>query len=210
MDRAKNALITFAQSNGYLPCPDQISGSDGLEDRTGNVCTEVFGKYPYQTVSVAPNDEWGNNLYYAVVTTADTTAVDDATKLASYFNSNSAPFFNLDTPPVDGGSVAGALEICSQTASTCQGSPTTPIEDKVELSAIAVLVSFGKNGEQTWANLGTGAFNAKELENADNDKYFWKHQGSFLEGSDFDDQIVWITGFDIKTAMLKSQLSINE
>ena len=49
MEEINEALLGFAMSNGYLPCP-AVSFSDGAEDRTGNTCTgnKRLGFFPGQ------------------------------------------------------------------------------------------------------------------------------------------------------------------
>lgn len=68
------AMMTSASSGGkpYLPCPD-ITG-DGREDRNGAQCSAIsvpdsisYGRLPWATLGVAPQDAWGNRLGYAVV-----------------------------------------------------------------------------------------------------------------------------------------------
>lgn len=215
LEEAKVAVITFAQTNGYLPCPDGGLIIDGLEDRTSGICASINGRLPYRTLGLPAFDEWGAHIYYAIPTNANTSAsADDPTLMASYFNANavagitgSPPVFDLNTAPNAAGAVTGSNKICGENAVTCVAA--TPAADMVETAAVAVLVSFGDNGEFTWNNLGNALqFSTKEFENTDGDNYFWKESGSYAE--DFDDQLVWITGFDIKSAMLRSDIGLRE
>lgn len=207
---AKQALIAFVQTNGYLPCPDGSTAVDGLEDRSGAECSFTDGRLPYRTIGMLNRDEWGNTLYYATVTNStSSTDVADSTLMASYFSSISAPVFDLDTPPLNTGAVTGAIRICGEQATTCTSS--TPSADMVEEAAVAVIVSFGDNGEYSWNNLGVvSKFGTREAENIDRNNYFWKETATYSESDGFDDQLVWITGFDIKVAMLKSENGLSE
>lgn len=65
-----DALLGYAVSHNaldgkpYLPCPD-IDG-DGLENRTGNACTNSAGMLPWNDLGVANQDAWGNRFRYQV------------------------------------------------------------------------------------------------------------------------------------------------
>jgi len=209
---AKTALIAFAQSNGYLPCPDGDGTIDGVETRVSGICSHTSGRLPYQTLGLAEHDEWGNYIYYAIATNATTAAdANNPALIASYFNANSAPVFGLDTAPLAEAAVTGSNKVCNETAVICNSTTLTDSTKGAEEAAVVVLVSFGNNGEYTWSNLGTAsAFGTREFENADGDNYFWKETGSYSDSDGFDDQVVWLTGFDIKYAMLRSDFGLSE
>lgn len=209
MHKIKTGLITFAQVNGYVPCPDTDIPQDGVENReAGGECTNARGRLPYMSIGVNSEDVWNQPVRYVVNARTDasgTLEIADATQTASatYFNSATAPFFTLNTSPfgVTGG--AGNLTVCGEAlalGATCSGAAGNA--NLIELEAIAVAVSFGKNGADTWAGNATSA---PELENADNDDNFWLTNGSTIAGQEFDDQLVWITGYDIKYALLRSE-----
>lgn len=209
---AKTALLAFVQSNGYLPCPDGAVTIDGIEDRTSGICDFEEGRLPYHTLGLAREDAYGNFFYYAIPDNADSSvAANDPTLMASYFNANSAPVFTLDTGPLAGAGITGSLKVCGENATSCNSSTATA--DMVELAAVALILSFGDNGGEAWANLGTSsAFNAKEFVNADEDNYFWKDTGSYGTAAnvEFDDQLVWITGYEIKYTLVKSSNGLSE
>lgn len=212
MADVKAALLTFAQVNGYLPCPVDPAAMDGLEDRNAatGLCGRTAGRLPTSTLGIPYQDAWGNDFFYAVPTNAAPTAVltNPETLAASYFLSTGAPAFDLDTPPGAGGSTAGALTICSEIATQCD---ITTIDDQIiEFLAVAAVVSFGDNGEFTWNNLATVGFSPMEQENKDSDKYYWQASGSYTSADGFDDQLVWLTGYDIKYAMLRSENGLAE
>lgn len=89
-----DALYGFAASKSrpYLPCPD--TNADGLENRTGNTCTDGVqdGGLPWATLGVGRQDAWGNPFRYRV---------------AAAF-SDSSDGFTLPTP--------GVLRICEASA----------------------------------------------------------------------------------------------
>lgn len=217
LEEIRNAMKSFVQANGFLPCPDTDVIPNGVENRDGGVgseCTRDWGRLPYQAFGVKSDDVWGNDFYYAVNRNADNSGViNDATRPSSYFstqlqqigdfNGNNTwliPRFNLATGlnPV---SVAGNLVICGETVVVCNNA--TPAANLLEdRTAIAVVVSFGVNGRETWA--GQALLNA-EAENFDNDQYFWQARGSNDPIQFFDDQLMWFTGNDVKAAMLNTE-----
>lgn len=213
LEEVRSGLLTFAQSNGYLPCPD--TDGSGVENRTAGVCSGRVGQLPFQMIGVNRVDSWNNPLYYAINERADTSGVQeiaDATGIApaTYFNSASAPLFNFNTLPVAQTHGGGNLTVCGETlalpaslalpSNTCAAG--TLDADKIEITAIAVVVSFGKNGAETWAGQTLGY---AETENFDGDTNFWKAQGTNVSGQSFDDQLIWLTGFDVKYALIRSE-----
>lgn len=219
MEQIRTALLTFVQVNGYLPCPDTNGTPNGIENRatvgTDNACNRWRGQLPYQMLGVPQNDVWGSPYYYAVNNRADKNGVVDignSGRPASFFNNQLVTIGTWDVPifTTDTGltpfSIAGNLTVCGETASVCvNNNTTTPASQKIERNtAVAVVVSYGKNGKETWAGETLG--NA-ETENFDNDAMFWQFLGSNNDetGQFFDDQLIWLTGNDVKSAMLKTE-----
>lgn len=213
LESVRKAITTYVQVNRYLPCPD--TNGNGRENRRNSLqCTKDVGKLPYLDIGVEAQDAWGEVLKYAVNRRADNAArIVLPDESASYFNNTVSPFpfFNQNTPPFGSNGGAANLQVCSRTAISCVGS--TPTDDVIEFSAIAVIVSFGKNGKQTWDAIENNSFNslsAAEIENADSDLYYWKAIGlSGFEDSDstktfYDDQLFWLTGYDVKYAVQRS------
>ena len=77
MEEMKEALVGYAISKGYLPCPDKIRSItgpndtplDGIEDfnAAGNcTATNAEGNLPWATLGVANADSWGNRFRYRV------------------------------------------------------------------------------------------------------------------------------------------------
>lgn len=206
LNEIREAVITYVQVNGYLPCPD--SDLDGDEDRvTGSVeCTNDNGAVPYLDLGFSPTDEWFSNLYYAVNKEVEVNAdMTDNTHSASYFHNDTTSTFNLNTPPIGGNNGDGNIVICGPETAVCND--TTAADAIIEPAAVAVIVSFGENGTETWAARASGDvvnLSAVEQENIDLDNntenvyYFWNSPSAS------DDQMTWITGYDVKHAILKT------
>ncbi len=48
----------------YLPCPD--TDGDGIENRSGNTCSNQEGNLPWNDLGLADQDAWGNRFRYRV------------------------------------------------------------------------------------------------------------------------------------------------
>lgn len=207
MNKVHDALLTYVQVNHFLPCPD--SDGDGLENRnTANPawCDQVAGTLPYLDLGLSSTDVWGSPLYYAVNNKTDSADIIDPNKSASYFNRSGAPAvgFDYDTPPFGSNNGTGNYTVCNERALFCNGA--TPADELSGFAAIAVVISYGKNGAETWA--GNPGGNA-EVENANGNNYFWQGQGSDVQGSNFDDQLIWLTGYEVKYSVIKSGAVLN-
>jgi prepilin-type N-terminal cleavage/methylation domain-containing protein len=197
-----SAFLTFVQANGFLPCPD--TDGNGLENRENTFqCTSKNGQVPYQDLGIPFGDVWGQPLHYSVNNQADDASGEVLlpAKSASYFsNQPGAQHFDINTPPFGSNPGTGYYTVCNELeAASCTAS--TPSSAKSGFSVIAVVISYGKNGAQTWAG---NASSVGEIENSDNDNYFWQAKGSNVAADEFDDQLFWLTGYDVKYASLKS------
>lgn len=203
------AFMTFAQVNGYLPCPD--TDGDGLENRKASYpfqCVHKKGQVPYRELGIAFGDVWGQPLRYSVNSVAanSTAKIIDPTESASYFSQQPPPLrFNLETPPYGSKTGSGNYTVCNEFAGTACHSGT-PTSGRSGFSVIAVVVSYGKNGAQTWAGNATSA---AEALNSSNKNYFWQAARSQVPGQEFDDQLFWITGYDLKFALLTSASDVS-
>lgn len=65
LDEIKEALLGFALTNGYLPCP-AISATNGSEARSGGVCSARQGFIPWGTLGTPKLDAWGHIFRYSV------------------------------------------------------------------------------------------------------------------------------------------------
>lgn len=103
------------------------------------------------------------------------------------------PYFGLMTPPVAG------QKDGFKNLTIYENSDLTDIVDDV---VIAVVVSFGANGAQTWADCNK-TNSAAEKENCT----VAGEQRSFVmadQSSSFDDQLIWIRLMDAKQALLET------
>ncbi|MEQ1773193.1 MAG: hypothetical protein ABL891_05350 [Burkholderiales bacterium] len=187
MEEIRDALLGFAATNGYLPCPDlQVGGTpnDGIEDVTGaGVCTTITGgapdqraagNVPWGTLGLGNQDVWGNRFRYTV--------------LASYAQRAPAATFGLGT--------GGGLRVC--TTAACAATLTT--------TAVAVIISNGRNSRSAInanTNAATAAStSADELENADNDRDAVSRTHSNVAATEFDDIVVWLPKFTLNNRMV--------
>ncbi len=190
MEDIRDALLGFAATNGYLPCPDLQAGAganDGLEDADAatGLCTVITGSganqlaagnIPWGTLGLGNQDAWGNRFRYTV--------------LETYARRPPAANFSLST--------SGGLRIC--TSAACSSTMTT--------TAVAVIISHGKNGLSA-INAATNAANvaatsANELENADNDRDAVSATQSNVAGAEFDDLVVWLAKFSLNNRMVSA------
>jgi hypothetical protein len=169
------ALLGFAAANGYLPCP-AISATNGLEDRTGGVCTggKRQGFVPWATLGVPKLDAWGNVFRYGVVPA---------------FASSSSPF-TLSTAP--------DMEVQTRVA----GGALTNLTNANTVTAI--VLSHGENGYGASNNQGVAhglpagwpAANADENTNAVTTTTFvsrpTQRAGAAGTGGEFDDVSAWV------------------
>lgn len=79
MEEIRDALLGYALSHGYLPCP-AISSTNGAEDRTAGVCTagKRIGFLPWAELGVKKTDSW-NHLYRYSVTPAYSNSITTIT-----------------------------------------------------------------------------------------------------------------------------------
>ncbi len=190
MEEIRDALLGFAATNGYLPCPDLQAGgipNDGNEDvdaATG-FCTTITGaganalsagNLPWSTLGLGNQDTWGNRFRYTV--------------LETYARRAPATPFTLST--------GGGLRVCDSAACTATGVLTS--------TAVAVVISHGNNGRSA-INALTNAANVAatstdELENADNDRDAVSRTRSNVSATEFDDIVIWLPKFTLNNRMV--------
>lgn len=214
LSNVKDAFMTFVKTNGFLPCPDTNgNGQENRETGPDFECTFEAGRVPFLDLGVTSEDVWHQPLFYAINTRADsgtTLDINNSLASASYFNNQALPnpTFESETLPIGVNRAgAGNYRVCGEqtlpTVLNCNGAATTLIEN----AAIAVVVSFGQNGAATWIEYNGGAnagLDNAEAENMDEDQNFWLASGSQREEQVFDDQMFWITGWDVKYAIISS------
>jgi type II secretory pathway pseudopilin PulG len=183
LDRIRDAILGYAVTFGYLPCPDLTTGggsNDGQEDVTGSNCTSAEGNVPWATLGVDNADPWGNRYRYRV----DTDFTNRATR------------FSLTT--------SADLQICATQACAVELTSTTAGN-----RAVAVILSHGRNGFGA-INSVTNAANPAaaspdEQENADNDTRFVSRAVAGALGStagEFDDIVTWLSKYTLYNRMV--------
>jgi prepilin-type N-terminal cleavage/methylation domain-containing protein len=186
LDDIKEGLLGFAVANGYLPCPD--TDNDGLENVAGSgLCSSISsniasGNLPWQTLGITVNaDVWGNRFRYSVR--------DEYARRPPYAG---APFSLTTTAP--------NLRVCE--TSTCASILTA--------SAVAVVLSHGKNGYGATNSLsGTtnpAATSADELEDTNNDRTFVSRvmTESGASAGEYDDIVTWLPSYLLFNRMVSA------
>jgi hypothetical protein len=187
LDEIRDALVGFAVTNGYLPCPDLMAGAgsnDGQEDVVAGDCSSAEGNIPWATLGTGARDPWGNRFRYRVD--------PDFARRAPFAG---APF--ALTSSAD-------LRVCSTSACAAAGLLTSAGPN----GAVAVLLSHGRNGLGA-INSNTNAANiaatsADELANTNADTTFVSRIPSSVEAAagEFDDIVIWISRFMLFNRMV--------
>lgn len=207
----KKSLLAFELVNRYLPCPD--TNADGFENRTNNACTASYGDVPFQDLGLSladVQDSYGVNIRYAVNQgTTTLTNMQDVGHSASYFcnldcsTDGTLPVFRLSTPPLVGDLGAGNYTICHSSASSCTSGTNSSQYLADGLSII--LVAYNANGRQLTA--GCAGLSTRETENCDTDLLYWDYFLNKNAQNYFDDQLLGISGYEIKQELLKNDSS---
>lgn len=176
----KEALIGFAVSNRYLPCP-AVSAANGAEGpRTGTppVCTPRVGFLPWVALGVKPSDSWGNLIRYSVT--------------PAFTSSDAANLFTLDE-------ASDATWITIQTRNSVGGAIDLSLADAIP----AAVLSYGKNGYGATSDAGVARAlpspwdnTLDEFQNANNPDLFWSRtrtEKTVEPGGQFDDMVIWIS-----------------
>lgn len=171
MEEIKEALIGYALTHGYLPCPAK-SVSDGLEDRTGTSCTKRVGHLPWAELGVYKHDGWNHLFRYSV-----TPAYSNSTKITI------SPLIARD------------ITIYTRDSNGDQQNLSKVNDVPV------VIISMGKNGAWGVSDNGNkfdgSATNIDEDLNGNGDgKSFYSRiytENTAIEGGEFDDIVVWIS-----------------
>ncbi len=174
LDEAKEALVGYAITRGYLPCP-AISDVNGLEDRdAGGACNTRVGFLPWEELGVMPTDSWGYLYRYSVT--------------PAFSNSTSS----ISVSPLTG------RDITIRTRNTAGGLENLSNADDIP----AIIMSHGKNGSGATTKDGTVTPDTS-LTNDDEDTNNLAAGRVFISrtytentaagGGEFDDVVVWIS-----------------
>lgn len=173
LDESKEALLGYAITNKYLPCPDKTSGAnngvndnpnDGVEDfnAAGN-CIVQEGNLPWSTLSLPATDAWQQPLIYHL-----TTAFGQRPPLVT---------FGLGTN--------GNLRVCNQAA--CSNPRLTD-------TAVAVIISRGKNrGVCSTLPSPPACIDERANDDVNNDFVSHAQTASGSANGEYDDLVVWLS-----------------
>ncbi len=155
-----------------------------------DTCSVNAGTVPFETIGLSLKDvtDEKHHLFHYVVNQGVTVAknmADCPVDSACFFNRNSAPAFDYSTEPVAGRLGANNLRVCSET--DCAGAAL--LNDGL----VAVVLAYNHN-----ANHNATGLSAEEQENLDNDKTFIKKNYVREGEAYFDDQLVSISGAELK------------
>lgn len=232
----KEKMLNFAEVHYYLPCPDidgdgtenrTNSPTGVVADGQAQTCSADVGTVPYLDLGLELNqveDAWGYNIiYYVNNNTVNPDDICNKQLSSSYFCNEHAmvtPRFTVtDTPPLItdlnnpwNTYAVGDYSVCNESVATCNASrmSTNFRQKNVEvLSASVVLAAYNEDGAEALNNLGACNYtNASSQENCDGDRFFHQIIKSTANENDyFDDQIVTITGNEIKARTLNKILS---
>ncbi|MCF6346538.1 MAG: prepilin-type N-terminal cleavage/methylation domain-containing protein [Thiomicrorhabdus sp.] len=202
----KAQLLSFAQVNKFLPCPD--TDYDGYENRIGSVvCKSSVGTAPYIDLGLPRDgvqDAWSNFIRYAVNRQVnDPNFICDQAASASYFcrSGFNVNWFSVNlTPPLSGVGGVGNYYVCNRNPSYCNASSVATASNLEVESASVVLVAYNEDGQRTLDNCS--ASQGVSRENCDKNEFY--HNGiKSLEGANFyDDVVLSISGYEIKKALL--------
>lgn len=134
------ALLGFAAANGRLPCPAAPETTGVESPEGGGDCTNDWnGFLPAITLGIGPTDAqgyaidaWNNRLRYAV-TTANASAFTTGNEIRNSWAAGLSP----------------NLRVCSTSKNISNPGTSNaecPAADRLTNSAVAVIISAGKNG----------------------------------------------------------------
>jgi prepilin-type N-terminal cleavage/methylation domain-containing protein len=173
LDEIREALIGFAVTAGYLPCPDKTTAAgvgtanDGQEDVSGGACVTPEGNLPWVTLGIANSDVWSNRFRYRVDLS---------------FANHTTPFTLTST---------STIAVCTTSACTVR---LTTVGD----GPPALILSHGKNGygarSAISGNLNPNPTSADEIANNDANATFVSRPSSAVGATagEFDDIVVWV------------------
>jgi len=168
MEQAREALIGFAIVKGRLPCPDTDVPIDGVENTcpAGNTDLDPnSGTLPWVTLGLDTGlDPWGFPIGYAV----------NGAFTSTTFSANNP--FPLGTQ----GLTTGILRVSLTQPTACN--------DNNELGTVTENVPV-----VLWSGGKTSYGSNDESENTNGDRCFVSKPYNTFVGSEFDDQVIWLS-----------------
>lgn len=197
LENSKKALLGFAQSKGYLPCPATNQNTGTFPDDTGienpdggGVCVSQVGFLPGSTLGLKPIDSngfaldaWNNRIRYAVAT------------------ENSYAFTTANQMNMIGlSSLDPKLHVCaSATGITTDECSSSTNSNYLIKNAVAVIFSLGASGlEASGGN--------DENANLNDDIVFVSHNisSSNSVNGEFDHIVTWLSPYVLYNAMIQA------
>ncbi len=179
LEEARDALLGHAIAHGYLPCPD--TDGDGSENISGSNCATISSNIAHGT------------LPWQTLGLAASDAWGNRIRYAIREEYGRRTLFSLTSP----GPSVTYPRVCETSA--CTSVLTT--------SAVAVLVSHGRNGYGATSSTGSALVNPtsnNELENTDADRDFVSRTSSAAGASagEFDDVVLWLPLYTLFNKMV--------
>lgn len=219
LEQARELLLSFAMTNGRLPCPARSAATAspatvaGAEVSNGGNCvgdavTDYYGGtsgavtlglLPARTLGVQQVDSdgfaidaWGNRLRYAV-----------ANLITNCSGSSTTPHFtNATNLKANGVSCQPNDLIVCKSATGIDSTSCGGASNQIMVTSVvaAIIFSTGKNGAVS------GGAGADEAANLNGDRVFVWHTptGSDATNGAFDDQMLWITYAELYGRMVAS------
>lgn len=186
MREIRDALYGYAMSRRHLPCPDEDSDLNGLEDRNDGECAVTEGALPWATLGLGSRDAWGNRLRYHVHGTY-AEAPDELT---------GAMAFGLDPEPNIDLAVYERYEN----------------DDLIAEDIPAVVVSYGPDGARIWTDggffcPGSGQGLSREArENCNSASAVFYDPGYEVDDGDggFRHMLMWLSEPVLKSRMIEA------
>jgi len=199
LEEIKDVLFGYVIRQGQFPCPDcRLAGEgtciaadvdDGFEDRNLGECKSEVGNLPWADLGVAENDAWGEHFTYRV--SEDFADDTDGTP-------GQADCVNKSTTMEVSYSLCSDGDINVYSSDAATAAATGDIAENVP----AIVISHSKN----W----TDTASADEAENYDDggagdvDYKFVDKDYSQSTGSEYDDMMIWISPYILRTMSVKA------
>jgi len=205
LDEIEEILYGHVLQNNYLPCPDCPTSiwsvgciavnaadpttiNDGVEDMfppANTTCATEVGNLPWVTLGVKSTDEWNNIFTYRV---------DDT-------------FADRNNATTDGTGCETGSATLNVSFSLCSDGNIDVLDsdngNDVATNIPAIVVSHGKN----WSDNNPSDDEAENYDDGgagDTDQEFVDKDYSQESGSEFDDMLIWISPYVLKTMAVKS------
>lgn len=205
LNEIEEVIYGYVLQNNHFPCPDcsnntggcaAATANDGAEDTVDGpgdslICASEVGNLPWATLGVKSADEWDNGFTYRV-----DSDFSDRNDLSITPNDQTADGTGCETAS---STLNVSFSLCSDGDIDVWNmeDTTDPDYESVAADIPAIVVSHGKN----WRD---GSPSNDEAENTDGDDNFVDKDYSQTSGSEFDDMLIWISPYILRTMAVKS------